>query len=161
MASRDGNTCSPLPLPQKTYCPISRGFCAGKIAIAGKPSRLLSSEKTVPPLKKYQPNHKVNTPTERRDSEYIFDLGNQFAVDARAKGNKTRRINHADTPHANVRANVINHFGVRKVCMYAARDIDENVELLFDYGPKYWQKRRNHRGKARSSETAIRPVAIM
>ena len=92
---------------------------------------------------------------ERRDSEYIFDLGNQYAVDARAKGNRTRRINHADTPHANVRANVINHFGVRKVCMYAARDIDENVELLFDYGPKYWPNRRNAREKARSSETDV------
>eukprot|EP01043_Picozoa_sp_COSAG02_P050896 COSAG02_NODE_5287_length_4470_cov_1.463052_4_plen_123_part_00 len=78
---------------------------------------------------------------ERRDSEYIFDLGDQFAVDARSKGNKTRRLNHADTPHANVRANVINHFGIRKVCMYAARDINENEELLFDYGPKYWSEK--------------------
>ena len=85
---------------------------------------------------------------ERRDSEYIFDLGSQFAIDARGKGNKTRRVNHADTPHANVRANVINHFGIRKVCMYAARDINENEELLFDYGPKYWSKKRNPRREA-------------
>ena len=92
---------------------------------------------------------------ERRHSEYIFDLGDQFAVDARAKGNKTRRVNHADTPHANVRANVINHFGTRRVCMYAARDIGEDDELLFDYGPKYWAQTSNHGGEARSSESAI------
>ena len=92
---------------------------------------------------------------ERRDSEYIFDLGDQFAIDARAKGNKTRRINHADTPHANVRANVINHFGIRKVCMYAARDIIENEELLFDYGPKYWAEQSNQRGDARSSDAIV------
>lgn len=103
---------------------------------------------------------------ERRDSEYIFDLGNQFAIDARAKGNKTRRINHAESPksksssprqdsavtvsYANVRANVINHFGVRKVCMYAARDIAKDEELLFDYGnqyPKCWSKKRHKRGE--------------
>ena len=33
--------------------------------------------------------------------------------------------------------------------------LHENVELLFDYGPKYWPKRRNAREKARSSETDV------
>eukprot|EP01046_Picozoa_sp_COSAG06_P061443 COSAG06_NODE_13481_length_1253_cov_2.101386_2_plen_112_part_00 len=75
-----------------------------------------------------------------RGSAYIFDLGDGFAVDARPKGNKTRRMNHADGPLANVRANVINHYGIRKVCMYAAREIAAHDELLFDYGPKYWSK---------------------
>jgi SET domain-containing protein len=71
--------------------------------------------------------------TERRDSEYVFCLGDGFAVDARPMGNKTRRMNHSTSP--NVRANVVNHRGVRKVCMYALHDIAQHAELVFDYGP--------------------------
>ena len=73
---------------------------------------------------------------ERRDSVYIFELGGGLAVDARPQGNATRRMNHS-VEAANVRARRVNHRGVRKVCMYAARRIDAGEELLFDYGPLF------------------------
>jgi hypothetical protein len=73
---------------------------------------------------------------ERRDSAYIFDLGDGFVVDARPRGNTTRRMNHS-AQSANVFAKRVNHRGVRKVCMYAARRIEPGEECLFDYGPLY------------------------
>eukprot|EP01052_Picozoa_sp_SAG31_P018853 SAG31_NODE_1352_length_8668_cov_38.573229_5_plen_107_part_00 len=73
---------------------------------------------------------------ERRDSVYIFDLGDGLAVDARPRGNKTRRMNHS-AEAANVRAKRVNHRGVRMVCMYAATRIAAGEELLLDYGPLF------------------------
>jgi hypothetical protein len=58
-------------------------------------------------------------------------------VDAMAKGNATRRINHdADAP--NISSMVVNHYGVRKVCMYAKIDIPRDTELTFDYGRTFY-----------------------
>jgi SET domain-containing protein len=66
---------------------------------------------------------------------YVFSLGDGFAVDARAMGNKIRRMNHSESP--NVRAKIINHRGVRKVCMYSCCDIAQHDEMCFDYGPEF------------------------
>ena len=58
--------------------------------------------------------------------------GDGLLVDALRMGNSTRRMNHSsDDP--NVVAKVVNHHGVRKVCMYAARLVRRGEELLFDY----------------------------
>eukprot|EP01050_Picozoa_sp_SAG11_P020215 SAG11_NODE_3369_length_2493_cov_2.073935_4_plen_107_part_00 len=48
-------------------------------------------------------------------SQFVFDLGDGFLVDAQRMGNRTRRINHSDEP--NVRAQTVNHRGQRKVCI--------------------------------------------
>ena len=58
-------------------------------------------------------------------------------VDAMAKGNATRRINH-DAEAPNISSVVVNHYGVRKVCMYAKVDIDRAAELTFDYGRTFY-----------------------
>ena len=73
--------------------------------------------------------------SERATSEYLWDLGEGFAVDAQRLGNATRRINHSDTP--NVRAIVVNHRGVRKVCMYTGMAIDQGIALSVDYGQSF------------------------
>ena len=73
----------------------------------------------------------------RRHSQYIFDLGDGLAVDAVPKGNPTRRINHSSSS-PNTRAVIANHRGVRKVCVYATKEIAANTELCFDYGAKFW-----------------------
>ena len=52
-------------------------------------------------------------------SEYLFELGVGFSVDAQRMGNKTRRMNHASGDHANVSSKVVNHRGVIKVVMRA------------------------------------------
>ena len=41
-------------------------------------------------------------------------------------------MNHSDSP--NVCATVVNHRGVRKVCMRAKGDIAQGTELTFSYG---------------------------
>eukprot|EP01051_Picozoa_sp_SAG22_P004163 SAG22_NODE_216_length_14937_cov_51.622995_6_plen_82_part_00 len=51
-------------------------------------------------------------------------------------GNKTRRMNHSERP--NVSATVVNHRGVRKVCMYARRRVDRGEEHCIDYGPHFF-----------------------
>ena len=73
------------------------------------------------------------------DSDYVFDLGEDFAVDARPFGNKTRRMNHCGS-HPNVRCSVVNHRGIRKVAMYTSQPVAEGEELEFDYGPLWDQK---------------------
>jgi SET domain-containing protein len=65
----------------------------------------------------------------------LWDLGEGFSVDAQRLGNATRRINHSDAP--NVRAIVVNHHGVRRVCMYARMAIAQGTELSVDYGPSF------------------------
>jgi SET domain-containing protein len=71
--------------------------------------------------------------TPRVTSEYLFDLGEGFVVDAERMGNKIRRLNHSDSS-PNVSSIVVNHHGVRKVCMYAKCDIPKDAELTFNYG---------------------------
>jgi SET domain-containing protein len=75
---------------------------------------------------------KTEVDGERAKSEYLWDLGEGLAVDAQRLGNATRRINHSDTP--NVRAVIVNHRGIRKVCMYARASIAQGAELSVDYG---------------------------
>ena len=48
----------------------------------------------------------------RAGSQFVFDLGDGFAVDAQRMSNRIRRVNHASTS-PNVRAQVVNHRGVR------------------------------------------------
>jgi len=72
----------------------------------------------------------------RAESQFVFDLGDGFAVDAQRVGNRLRRANHCGIS-PNVRAQVVNHRGVRKVCMYAAAAVAVHEELLFDYGPLF------------------------
>jgi SET domain-containing protein len=67
---------------------------------------------------------------------YIFDLGCGLSVDASHCGNATRYLNHASSKssQANVRAQVTNHFGCRRVVFYARRQIQAGEELCYDYG---------------------------
>jgi SET domain-containing protein len=75
--------------------------------------------------------------TARAASQYVFDLGGGCVVDAMAMGNATRRINH-DAEAPNISSVVVNHYGVRKVCMYAKVDINRAAELTFDYGRTFY-----------------------
>ena len=69
----------------------------------------------------------------RGRSEYIFDLGNGFAVDAQRMGNPTRRMNHANESEANVRSIVVNHRGIRKVAMCVSMPWQPSlVSCLYD-----------------------------
>eukprot|EP01047_Picozoa_sp_COSAG01_P051363 COSAG01_NODE_5294_length_4352_cov_12.531860_3_plen_148_part_00 len=71
--------------------------------------------------------------TARAASQYVFSLGGGCVVDALRGGNATRRMNHSeDSP--NVCATVVNHRGVRKVCMRAKANIAKGTELTFSYG---------------------------
>eukprot|EP01047_Picozoa_sp_COSAG01_P005328 COSAG01_NODE_181_length_22873_cov_12.951392_6_plen_307_part_00 len=78
--------------------------------------------------------------TDRRNSQYLFGLGGGFSVDAHRQGNKTRRINHAFGPQANVRSQIVNHHGIRKIVLTAKVAIPAGDELRFDYGADYVYK---------------------
>ena len=56
-------------------------------------------------------------------------------VDAMRMGNQTRRMNHSEQP--NVGGMVVNHRGVRKVCIRAKVDIPKGNELTFNYGTQF------------------------
>lgn len=71
----------------------------------------------------------------REASQYIFDLGGGCVVDAMRMGNQTRRMNHSEQP--NVGGMVVNHRGVRKVCIRAKVDIPKGNELTFNYGTQF------------------------
>ena len=63
---------------------------------------------------------------------YVFDLGDGLVINGLRMGNATRRANHSSKP--NMRAMIVNHCGVRKVCFYALMPLAKDVELTFDYG---------------------------
>jgi len=62
---------------------------------------------------------------------YIFDLKCGLQIDASAAGNLTRFMNHHDqqSGNANVRAALINDYGVRRVVFRADRNIACGEEM--------------------------------
>jgi len=62
---------------------------------------------------------------------YLFNLNQEYVVDATRKGNKIKYSNHSNKP--NCIAKIINSLGKHKILIFALKDIDVGHELLFDY----------------------------
>lgn len=73
---------------------------------------------------------------DERNQTYIFDMSTDFAVDALRKGNKTRFINHSDTPNIGPLMKVVN--GDYRIGFFALKNIPAQTELFFDYGDKFF-----------------------
>lgn len=63
-----------------------------------------------------------------------------FTIDSEREGNFTRFINHSDTP--NLESVAVFKGGVFHIVFRTTEDILPGKELVYDYGPVYWRKRK-------------------
>jgi hypothetical protein len=72
---------------------------------------------------------------DRIDNSYLFNLNQQYVLDARQRGNKLRFANHSSHPNCHARVLMVD--GDHRVAIYAQEDIKPGEELFYNYR---WEK---------------------
>lgn len=99
---------------------------------------------------------------DRKLLSFLFDLNNEWVVDAARLGNNSRFINHAEYERdgLNCEAKIVLVNGEHRIKFVALRDLKEGEELLFNYGKKFAEKhglskklpKANARGKVEGED---------
>jgi len=66
---------------------------------------------------------------------YMFQLNEEFLIDAARMGGKIRFANHSNKPNCRVKILLVN--GDYRIGIYAAKNIEVGEELFFNYGKDF------------------------
>ena len=68
---------------------------------------------------------------DRLNSSFLFNLNNEWVIDASVKGNKLKFANHSNDPNCHTHARTVD--GEHRVGIFANRFIPAGTELSYDY----------------------------